>query len=199
MKLLPLMIAVLAIGLVVLPQTVALFEGQHVWYEDESLDCIKCHYDIAEELTSKENAHFEGLDLSNRTAVNNACKTCHQVSFGGNDSAKESTQFKEGKHAAEIVPCERCHNKDWFGVDVYYTFTHDAHRAFVQAALNQSMLPNATEACVACHTHADINITFTWRDKLKFTAEKSETGEWIIGDFYAEGTVTRTVTSNETW
>ena len=56
-KVLLIIIAVFATGMFVLPSTVSLFHGQHIWYNLESesvwrsdVPCEKCHADVAEEM-----------------------------------------------------------------------------------------------------------------------------------------------------
>jgi len=171
-----LLIATLALGLIILPQTVSLFEGQHIWYDPDRLKCQKCHADIADEFLSAENHHPpRGLTMDD---VDQACVTCHQVApdFSPVDPAT-------GTHAAITVECTDCH-------DVAGTFTNDAHLPFIEAAELNETFPGATEACVACHTHVKTNITWTYKAAFAFDAERDVDG-WTVGNFSAEGDVVR--------
>lgn len=147
-------LAVLAIGVLVLPSTMTLFAGQHTWYYKEALPCEKCHADVAEEFSSAANYHPPGATYP----IWEACVLCHQVEplYPGD------VNYNEGKHAATIVPCDYCH---WPEANA---FTNDPHLPFVQTAENDNLMPNGTEACVACHTHAQLDISFEWMKYMTF-------------------------------
>lgn len=173
-----LLLAIMAIGVLVLPSTVTLFAGQHTWYDKGALPCEKCHADVADEFQSSANHHPGD------------CVMCHQVEplYPGDVSAAE------GKHAATVVPCDYCHYPE------ANAFDNDPHYPFVKAADEDDQLPNATEACVACHTHANVEINFTWKKAMTFgftanaTADRQkQTTEDLwdpTQDFGANGTET---------
>ncbi|MHC1573150.1 MAG: hypothetical protein ACXQTJ_01670, partial [Candidatus Syntropharchaeales archaeon] len=74
-----LMIAVISIGIFALPQTAALFSGQHSWYNlsesGSQVPCMKCHGDInAEMIDSNNGVHT--------TLASPGCD-CHRVSGTG--------------------------------------------------------------------------------------------------------------------
>ncbi|MFO7967509.1 MAG: hypothetical protein R6U44_07920 [Archaeoglobaceae archaeon] len=178
-------IALLAIHILVLPSTVTLFAGQHVWYQKETIPCQKCHADVAEEFKSPMNHHPPG-DVQ---PIWEACVFCHQVEplYPGD------VNQGEGYHAAALVPCDYCH---WEEANA---FENDPHKPFVESAENENMMTNGTEACVACHTHVQVEINFTWRTHMTFgyTAnadadrnDPSTAGEGLWNtteDFGAEG------------
>ncbi len=149
----------LALGVFVLPSTVSLFEGQHIWYSKQNvtLKCDKCHADIAAELfTSKIHSNLKCID-------------CHQVN-----------KIPQGAHAAGTVACTDCHS------NVISELLNDTHRPYFEAALNDDLMTGANEACVGCHTHAGVNITFIHKQNLTFTAEALGSGKWIVGNMSAE-------------
>ncbi len=148
------LLAVFAIGVLVLPSTMTLFAGQHTWYYKEALPCEKCHADVADEFQSSANYHPPG----NTYPIWEACVLCHQVEplYPG-DVSKSA-----GKHAATVVPCDYCHTPE------ANAFENDPHLPFVKAAEDDDQMPNGTEACVACHTHAEVKINFTWKKYMTF-------------------------------
>ncbi|MDY6930987.1 MAG: hypothetical protein SVJ22_03615 [Halobacteriota archaeon] len=120
-KILLLMITVVAIGIVALPGTIAIFGGQHNWYSLNSggsgagggindVPCEKCHADIASEL------HISGPH------ENLTCAMCHRAtSFTdltyarGNYVTNPATETWSGTtpgveaHAASTIACMDCH------------------------------------------------------------------------------------------
>ena len=98
--------AIIAIGIFALPQTMALFSGQHSWYKlgpgGNDIPCEKCHGDIAAEM----------IDSSNGAHRNLTCAMCHRTCFANYTYASgEGTGSTPGKeaHAASTVECMACH------------------------------------------------------------------------------------------
>lgn len=151
------LIATIAIGLFAMPATMAYFTGQHQFVDGISVECSKCHGDIGTELLNGE-AH-SNLD----------CQACHLTTdmsvLGDNPNLD-----KEG-HASIAVECMDCHNAGpststgfpQAGPDGDHDITNSsaAHNNWYLAALNSDINYGANEVCIACHTHAGINITWT--------------------------------------
>jgi hypothetical protein len=114
----------------------------------------KCHADVAAEFQSSSNYHPPGATYP----VWEACVLCHQVEplYPGD------VNYAEQKHAATIVPCDYCH---WPEANA---FEQDPHYEFILVAEDDPMFPGATEACVACHTHARLDISFEWMKYMTF-------------------------------
>ncbi len=200
-------IAIVAIGLIALPQTFALFAGQHNWYyltgtpdDNYGIPCQKCHADVYSELALSQ-AQGGGAGVHN----SQTCSTCHITALvdteGGSVGGDPTTN---NIHAAGLPYCLDCHSANASntnnGPDARSILTGDleAHKPFAnQAALdNQSdgtaLLKGANEACIACHTHVAVDINWQKAYKLGFNAtEKADTGihSWSVGNFVAEGTV----------
>lgn len=112
-----LLIAVVALGLFILPQSLSLFMGQHTWYEPSTLDnrCVKCHQLIVDEL--------RGTDNGAHTSFNGRCIGCHTTTpadetgffFNRPGNQRGANWSKQGFHAATTVTCITCHT----GVGVY--------------------------------------------------------------------------------
>ncbi len=173
-------VSFLAIGILVLPSTLAPFAGMHTFYYKEALPCEKCHADVADEFQSSANYHPPGSTYP----VWEACVLCHQVEplyFG-------DVSQSAGKHAATVVPCDYCHTPE------AKAFANDPHYPFVEAAEEDDQMPNGTEACVACHTHASVKINFTWKKYMAFDATVNASADrnkvenlWTISEFDAQG------------
>lgn len=157
-------IAVLAIGLIVLPQTIAMFSGQHFFYDTLTIGgtgvpCEKCHADIMSELTQPglvNEAHQ--FDTANPRI---GCQSCH----GTVAAQKEGlVQGPSGTFHAAIAPaCLDCHSGTGPGLNAIQIVngTSEVHNKFVNVSEQTLLLKGANEACIACHTHVLTNITWT--------------------------------------
>jgi hypothetical protein len=107
--------------------------------------------------------------------------------------------------------CDKCHKSPgWgynstklsasgFGLTPWAADTGEkaAHTKFVLDAMNETLMDGANEACLACHTRIGVNITWTKREYLEFTATEDADGNWTIPSFAAGGeNVTQVNTSN---
>ncbi len=129
-KLALLIIIVAATGFIVLPNTVSLFHGQHIWYNlsgKSPLPCSKCHYDVYEELAMSA-FHRDLWKYWNGSAwvwngtwgyypnagVNSLdCYACHRANASITYASVYGTytQYQPGvqAHAASVVACMLCH------------------------------------------------------------------------------------------
>ena len=188
-------IAVVAVGLVALPQTLALFAGQHNFYtlskspkENYGIPCQKCHADVYYEL-AQSGPH-----------ESKPCTSCHIVVFtwdgyevGGNKDI----------HAAALPACLDCHDgslgKDARGI--LNASSLEAHVPFANQSKAFNLLKGSNEACISCHTHIAVDIHWEKAYKINFTAvEQGTTGKhtWSIGNFTTEGRVYVTTYGNRT-
>ena len=124
-----------SVGVLVLPSTVSLFAGQHVWYSlsnnTSDVPCEKCHADIVDEMKVLAGPHTGETGYEKFK-----CEYCHRVfplegpgdktgdykSTNVNQSLNStyfhiyarvsSTKVQPGKeaHAASAVPCLYCHS-----------------------------------------------------------------------------------------
>ena len=112
-KFLLITIILVATGLVVLPNTVSLFAGQHYWYNlsgaGNDVPCKKCHADIAEEMKAHIGPH------TGETGYVFDCELCHRAGgFNGITFASVSGSYTSvtpgvQAHAASVVRCMDCH------------------------------------------------------------------------------------------
>jgi len=113
-------IASLAIGVIALPQTIALFAGQHYWYDLSSdvvdVPCEKCHADIVAEMDSHVGPHSSETAIQwvpgSQNMGNFKCYYCHSWYYTGNIFASSNgTDVSPGigAHAASTVSCISCH------------------------------------------------------------------------------------------
>ncbi|WP_456478736.1 hypothetical protein, partial [Geoglobus ahangari] len=189
-------VVIIAVGIIALPSTVSLFAGQHYWYNvnqsGNDIPCEKCHADVFEELNqSKFHVNWGGNNYADR----NDCAACHRGNTSITYAADDGTAgggWVSGKqaHAASVVACMLCHewspdetnnygppaggfNVSDFGVTSPYNYgtkngTYEAHNAFIARAIQDGTLQDANEACIACHTHVAVKITWNHSRALEF-------------------------------
>jgi|Deesub1362B_J571_1020462.scaffolds.fasta_scaffold01365_1 hypothetical protein len=121
-------VTMLALGVLVLPNTVSLFAGQHYWYnlsaDGNQVPCQKCHADVFEELNNSAfHTHWgSGTYPNPGVADQYDCEACHRSNssityakvYG--DSYATYTPGKEA-HAASVVACMLCHQFDAYNAD----------------------------------------------------------------------------------
>ncbi len=209
-KILLLSVAVIAVGLFAMPQTLSLFAGQHTFVTGENVSCAKCHQDIVDEMTSSGNTAHTDANMTN------LCQECHATAGWGdsginvtyNQWRRYSSDTLVGTinvtaHAAVTVECLACHgrqaanfnaSKGISRVAAEIQGSSEAHRSFYYSSvsdkevgdINQTSLTDAgintgpqwynttnyanqsviklkgtNTACIGCHTHAIVNISWT--------------------------------------
>jgi len=147
-------VAIVFLGIVVLPYSVSLFAGQHTWYEisgsSDYLPCKKCHADVYEEL--EFSAFHKNLDGNPDCADDGDCYTCHRANKSityANASADDGSG--QQAHAASCVACMLCHqiganqasnkpgpfaggfNVTAFNVDSPHNYSNDSHNGTYEA------------------------------------------------------------------
>jgi len=192
-------VAVLAIGLFVLPQTMAMFVGQHTWFSVRTPNsqyemCQKCHVNEVEEwrLNEKNGGAHSQYQHDNS---DEGC-FCHQINetklkaFGltesmapgaydlgfehwnstGNVTNGTDTGWywrsNETPHAAVIIDCVDCHANEMKQINN----PKSAHYKFWNLTTNGTGNFDNNTACMACHTHTHLNITWTRLEGLVITA-----------------------------
>jgi hypothetical protein len=222
-KLVLMAIAIVAVGLFALPHSVSLFSGQHTWYDlSESaasdIPCEKCHADINDEMLDADNGIHEAL-------AGPGC-TCHRINassvaiggYGGKAPEPGTTA-----HAAETVACMVCH-EDGTGLPFAggfsqeaveaaaggsttpYTYSsggrggeHAAHNQFIGQAIDDTLMEDSNEACIACHTRVGVDIQWTKNVGMNFQARENDLGVWTVSDFTATGHDITNVSSANEW
>lgn len=214
-------IAVVAIGIFALPSTVSLFSGQHSWYgldgTGSQVPCMKCHGDIDDEMKST-GIHGNGV---HRNLSSPGCDchrvntTTTRLGTGVADGDDTGSNPGTTSHAAETIACMVCHEYGtsypfaggfnqtivYKGIDTsmtryWYNSTNStgefaAHNDFIREAINDSLMTDSNEACIACHTRIGVNITWTKSTTMWFDASETNNGTWKLTNFTAHG-------SNET-
>ncbi len=159
-KIILLFVAIFAIGTVVLPETLSLFSGQHNFYDTLSrgvqTPCEKCHTDISVELSQPGGVN----------AIHKAqgCIGCHVTTV---------IQKGEVIHSAGIPLCIDCHD-GFFGRDARGIFaSNDAHNKFASGAEASNLMKASNEACISCHTHITVNITWIKSNSIDITVDEN--------------------------
>jgi hypothetical protein len=206
--------AVAAVGLVALPQTLALFAGQHNFYDTISnnvyslsgktaIPCGKCHADIFAELNQSGQV--------NSMHLQQGCDGCH-MSVAPNLENLSNGEPGSGKgqfHAAAAPACLDCHGKYGNITSVgarnamnILNGSEEVHIPFASQAdtSGNPLLKGSNEACVACHTHVAVNISWTKAYMMNFTAREytaaDGTHNWTVSNFTTLGFVNLTTYGN---
>lgn len=186
---------------------------------ENDVPCQKCHADIYDEFKkSGVHKTLAGGDGSNSSYfgtnydIDDACGACHRTTVIytlANGSGDASIPGEEA-HAAISIACMYCHNYEnatYYAAAPYAggftnksntTFIYNsttnpgtlaAHNEFVQGAIDDDMMEEANEACIACHTHVATDILWTHAYKMNFTAS-GVGGVWTVYNFTSEGNYT---------
>ena len=192
-------IAIVAIGLFILPETIAMFVGQHDFYDTtgvgNQVNCLKCHGDVRDELnraSAVNTYHRFGYDDARM------CEDCHMTTAP--QSKEGLVQGPGGQfHAAAAPACIDCHDGTGPGLGALEIITgpEEVHRAFVNESNKSKFLKGANEACISCHTHIGVNITWTKATTIEFDSEEVVLPDgshyWNVTNFNATGVnVTKT-------
>lgn len=189
-KLILIGVAIMAIGLIALPQTLALFAGQHNFYDTmgagNGIPCEKCHADVFSELSQPGSVN----------AVHSAqgCEGCHVTTAPTKEGLTQGGSPTSDFHAAALPLCLDCHSGTGPGLDARSILNGsvEAHKQFASEANNSLLLRGSNEACISCHTHVAVDINWTKAYKISFNAkENATTGvhDWTVDNFATEGTV----------
>ena len=197
-------ICIAAVGLIALPQTLALFAGQHDFYEvsrdpqNLGVPCAKCHGDVNSELLGSEvhssvrcvDCHvialtYKGAKVGGNedihAAATPACLDCHDGKL---------THLQWENFTEDSTVCANCHGtpKPTFGnaTSILYG-ANESHTEFAFNASSATLLKGANEACVGCHTHVNVDSVWQKPTNLSFKASVSSEGVWNVTDFAAGG------------
>ena len=183
-KIILLLTSVIAVGMFVLPSTMALYTGQHDFVDGENVECGKCHVAskdlIAQEL--ENGSVHEGM----------GCGGCHGGDAGLVDTRGNVTDGEVTAHAAGIgINCIGCHgsanvttNRDG-QVNVSYELelSTSAHKYLTFNTTGDATgdINDKDLVCVACHTRVNvdlINVSLTPDTGVNITIEGGGDGNW---------------------
>ncbi|NJD53229.1 MAG: hypothetical protein FIB07_10215 [Candidatus Methanoperedens sp.] len=178
-----LLTAILSVGILMVPQVLSLFSGQHDMYDtgqsddpedDFSIPCQKCHSDVQYELKSSSiHQTFK-------------CSNCH-VKSGSNDSHvsieaprcldchANGRQVNDSNGNIRIAPIA-----DVFGENIS---SNEVHIPFIESAKSSYMMKGENEACMACHTRKSLSISWLFYDTYKFNADRLTSSSWDVSRF----------------
>lgn len=152
-------IAVIAIGIYFLPTTLTIFSGQHTFYNGPNVSCRKCHSDIYDEI-------FNSPTGTPHLSFGQNCIACHRTgrvimmpSYGGTFGAKGvniSKNSPDVAHSAVTVECVFCHNL----IPNEINSSSESHKNYYNSSNQSTLLKGGNEACIGCHTHTTVNITW---------------------------------------
>ena len=170
------MVAVVAIGIFALPGTIAMFGGQHNWYDlspnshgqggwgGNDVPCEKCHADVADELSNSGIHENFTCAMCHRTAFTNYTYARGNFTYG---AAWQGTIPGEEAHAASTVACMDCHdgNRDGGAGHSLYPGVWDPEIA------------DASECGISCHASNNYNATVFSASGFGLTPWGPDTGE----------------------
>ena len=182
-KVLLLFIAVIAVGMFVLPSTMALYTGQHDFVDGGNVTCSKCHAagkdQIAVELMNG-SAH-EGMD----------CGGCHGPAGNLVDvTGYGGTAENVTGHAAGVgINCIGCHSgpspvtttDGAVNVSAELSLSTAAHKSLKFNTSANGGMNDKDMVCVACHTRVNVdlvNVSLT-PDSGNITVEGGGDGNWM--------------------
>lgn len=141
-----------------------------------------------------------------------ACMDCHA---GASPQPGHETSRLGETPAEELTYCARCHygtelpgdlrtyqlSAGGFGGITNEKFDSgeaEVHKEFVKNDPNNPNIgvyggrlqPASNAACIACHTHVAVNITYTRASTLSFDANEGTDGTWFPGGYAATGSKT---------
>ena len=203
-KVLLLSVAVIAIGLFAMPSTLSLFAGQHTFYNGSEVNCQKCHDDIYSEISTGSSAH---------TSLTQ-CQGCHKTGTltnlvpyngtGGNITIVTNVTGTQTAHAAVTMECVACHQgvpAELEGADAahtafYYNSSYTTNSSAGLTSVNQTVvkLKGANAACIGCHTHAVMNITWQRTTGYNITVDSTGSEKWNL-TYELNSSTTKTTSS----
>ncbi len=202
-KILLLTVAVAAVGLFAMPNSLSLFAGQHTFDKGVNVSCQKCHQDIYDEMNGNG---LYGNSTAHTSTNLKVCTGCHKTGnisnipvgkyTDGSGTYNYSGTFNQsvgaqGAHAAVTMECTNCHT----GVPAELLNSSEAHGAFYNEskANGSTILKGANIACVGCHTHT--NVQGTWRRSIGYDMIVNETA---TGNYSISFTVNSSVNTTHT-
>ena len=195
-KIILLGIIIFLLGIIVLPETFALFQNQHSFYnmtEDQGVPCVKCHSDVATQLmNSPDSPHSEFkcgdchkinmIELGTHAATVPLCIDCHNGNMTPNSKI-------DPHKMGNSTNCVKCHDGPMMATglnvsgEIYNA--NEPHRTFIVGSNNDTLLKGSNEACIGCHTKTTVNITWHKPTTMSFTVNYTNT--WTVGSFSESG------------
>ena len=204
-------VIIATIGILVLPSTISLFQGSHLWYNlsgGYGEKCLKCHADIYDEMT--QSSYHDTVDGSSGVS-GRECYVCHRANVSIVYANATTGQPGQEAHAASTIQCGYCHfnSSNPFNAPVAGGFgksdlasdsgSEAAHLSFLQGAINSTLGYGENEACIACHTPVGVKFNITVPTQFNITARNSISGSssyWNITAITLEDTITYTEIKN---
>lgn len=137
-----------------------------------------------------------------------ACLDCHggsSPSYAGHETSRLSEECQLCHYGGEAATTNLGSNK-WtnleaggFGMGLTNAVTDsgslEVHKSMVVAQDSISVFggryaPASNDACIACHTHVNVDIQFTRPTTLRYTAVEDSLGNWTEANYVAMGTNT---------
>ena len=206
MQVLILAIAIVAIGLFILPSTLSMFVGQHTWYSVKSPDdmealCVKCHKPEVDEWNANIAAGGAHATFYDNYPDVSGCTICHQINetilenydlnittltgYGfedftqfGFDNTTDASAFKWRNQSTPHAAIKVDCADCHYNATVQLSNSDSAHSDFYNQS---SATATDSAACIGCHTMTDMNISWYKFGGLNINATINTTTEdWEI-------------------
>ncbi len=206
-KLILIGIAITTVGLVALPQTLALFSGQHNFYDtmgthvygggvQTNIPCQKCHSDVGVELDQPGGV--------NSIHKSQGCAGCHMSTAPRNENPQLTNGPGGQFHAAAAPACLDCHGTLGPGANALNILNgpEEVHKPFANQANDTSkLLKGANEACITCHTHVAVQANWSKAYMMSFNAQEFTASDgthgWTVNNFATQGYANITTYGNQ--
>lgn len=206
-------IAIIAIGLFILPSTLSMFVGQHTWFsvknpDDMVLLCAKCHQPEVDEWEANRVAGGAHATFWTEYPETSGCTICHQINetiledydlnittitgYGfedftqfGFDNTTNASDFVWRNQSTPHAAIKVDCADCHYNATVQLSNPDSAHKDFYEQST-----ANATNSasCIGCHTMTDMDISWLKFGGLNINASiNKSTNLWEIN-----------VTTNET-
>jgi len=209
-----LLLALLVLGIYVLPSVTARFAGSHTMEVNtttggpQNMACGQCHGYIVDELnatTKSDYVVYQHMVAAGASTVSTVCKFCHTTST-----------VIDGSHTqVTIKPCtdSTCHGNESSteitrNITGRLNNTADVHRGWYQGMesttdplgrvdASGTALKAGYYTCLGCHTHVGVAFNVTRPNSYNVTMTISgASSDWVIVNNVAIGSETATNTSD---
>jgi len=178
-KLVLLGVAVLALGLMVMPFTMSAYVGRtHDWSQDgidnggalnwTQTECDKCHGSMTGEETTVGAAAYH---------ADKSCSYCHNPTLSTPGVTHTAVTIPDCTAAA---PCHNSVIAEFNANEPHYEMYNNA-----TTDNDVSKTGSANEACIACHTNVTVTVNFVWTESpgtITIDATGGAAG-WITVDY----------------
>ena len=130
---------------------------------------------------------YQGPGRDFHAAAVVSCIDCHNrtLLYGTFDHSKI---IRSGLGCLDCHQNPRSQHENFSAVEIYSE--EESHRSFAENAKGSKLLKGENEACIGCHTHVRVNITWKKATFITMNAGVNIDGSWSVTNISAEGNAT---------